>query len=96
MTPQTFKSLRNDESSDLFWEKVTRRAMTVGVDEPQMPQHRKQPRSMTMACLQVTFIRHLKHIIGNATLRQLISLSIVFRIDSISLDTESTIHWKSC
>ena len=34
MTTQTFKSLHSDESFDLFWEKVTRRAMAVDVDEP--------------------------------------------------------------
>ena len=44
MTTHTFKSLRNDESLDLFWEKVTQRAMALDVDEPKLPRHCKQPR----------------------------------------------------
>ena len=47
-----------------------------------------------MAWSQVTFMIHLKRITGNTTLKQLISLSIVFKINSISLDTEYTNHWK--
>ena len=45
MTVQTMESLRTDEMYDLFWDKVTQRASSLGVDDPQLPHCRKRTRS---------------------------------------------------
>ena len=34
MTVQTMESLQTDEMYDLFWDKVTQRANSLGVDDP--------------------------------------------------------------
>ena len=45
-TVETLKSIRNDESFDLFWEKVLTHAKRLDVNEPTLPRQRSQPRSM--------------------------------------------------
>ena len=45
MTVQTMESLQADEMYDLFWDKVTQRASSLGVDDPQLPRRRKRTRS---------------------------------------------------
>ena len=42
MTIVTLKSLRNDTSFDLFWDKVNLMASKLNVDEPQLPRIRKK------------------------------------------------------
>ncbi len=79
MAIETIKSLRSDESFDLFWEKVNGRAKEFDISEPQLPRSRKQPR---------------RYDDGLSTTKQLISLSTVSKTDSTSLDTEFTIPWK--
>jgi len=44
MTVSTLSSMRNDEHFDLFWEKVKAMAVESSVDEPKLPQQRKQPK----------------------------------------------------
>ena len=44
MTIQTIKSIRSDESSDLFWGKVSCKATALDINEPELPRQRKQPR----------------------------------------------------
>ena len=44
MTTDTLKLLGNDESFDLFWEKVNNTASILNINEPQLPQQQKQPR----------------------------------------------------
>jgi len=44
MTVQTMKPMRSDEMHDLFWEKVTQRASSLGINDPQLPCCRKRPR----------------------------------------------------
>ena len=43
---KTLESIRNDESFDLFWEKVLTHAKRLDVNEPTLPRQRSQPRSM--------------------------------------------------
>ena len=45
LTVQTMELLRTDGMHDLFWDKVTQRASSLGVDDPQLPRHRKRTRS---------------------------------------------------
>ena len=45
-TAETLESIRNDENFDLFWEKVLTHAKILDVNEPTLPRHRSQPRSM--------------------------------------------------
>ena len=44
MTVQTIKSIRTDDIFDLFWAKVTQRATSLGINDPQLPCCRKQTR----------------------------------------------------
>lgn len=44
MTIQTFRSIRNDESYDLFWKRVDLKVKSLGVSEPQLPRRRKAPK----------------------------------------------------
>ena len=44
MTVETLKSIRNDQSFDLFWEKVNHTASELDISEPQLPRHRRRPR----------------------------------------------------
>ena len=44
MTVQTFKSIRNDSSYDLFWKRVDIKVKELNVDEPQLPRQRKAPK----------------------------------------------------
>ena len=46
MTQATFKSMRNDESFDLFWEYVEQRRALVDVSSPALPRRRKVPRRL--------------------------------------------------
>ena len=43
MTVSTLKSLRNDASFDLFWQKITGSAENLDVDKPALPHRRKAP-----------------------------------------------------
>ena len=43
-TKQTLQSIRNDESLDMFWEKVLKVASEVDVNDPVLPRRRKAPR----------------------------------------------------
>ena len=44
MTVQTLKTLRSDQSFDVFWSKVNQFASSRDVNEPQLPRKRKTPR----------------------------------------------------
>ena len=44
MTIQTFRSIRNDESYDMFWKRVDLKVKSLGVSEPQLPRRRKAPK----------------------------------------------------
>ena len=44
MTVETLKSIRNDQSFNLFWEKVNHTASELDISEPQLPRHRRRPR----------------------------------------------------
>ena len=44
MTTDTLKLLRNDESFDLFWEKVNNTASILNINKSQLPRQQKQPR----------------------------------------------------
>ncbi len=44
MTIATLKSIRNDESYDLFWMTTTRKAELLNVDKPTLPRRRKAPK----------------------------------------------------
>ena len=44
MTVSTLKSLRNDASFDLFWQKITSSAEHLDIDKPALPRRRKAPR----------------------------------------------------
>ena len=41
MTVQTIKSVRTDNMFDLFWAKVTQRATSLGINDPQLLRCRK-------------------------------------------------------
>ena len=43
---KTLESIRNDESFDLFWEKVLTHAKRLDMNEPTLPRKSSQPRSM--------------------------------------------------
>ena len=43
---KTLKSIRNDESFDLLWEKVLTHAKRLDMNEPTLPRKSSQPRSM--------------------------------------------------
>ena len=45
-TVETLESIRNDDSFDLFWEKVLTHAKRSDMNEPILPRQRSQPRSM--------------------------------------------------
>ena len=45
-TVETLKSIRNDESFDIFWEKVLTHPKRLDVNETNLPGQRSQPRSM--------------------------------------------------
>ena len=44
MTVQTFKSICNDSSYDLFWKRVDIKVKELNVEEPQLPRQRKAPK----------------------------------------------------
>ena len=44
MTVQTIKSVHTDEMFDLFWTKVTQRATSLGINDPQLPRCRRRTR----------------------------------------------------
>ena len=44
ITVQTMESLQTDEMYDLFWDKVTQRASSLGVYDPRLPHRRKRTR----------------------------------------------------
>ena len=44
MTVQTFKSIRNDSSYDLFWKRVDIKVKELNVEEPQLPRQHKAPK----------------------------------------------------
>ena len=46
MTISTLKSLRNDASFDLFWQKITGSAENLDVDKPALPRRRNAPRRL--------------------------------------------------
>ncbi len=46
MAVATLKSVRNEESFDLFWQKVNSRASQLDVGEPQLPRRRRLPRRL--------------------------------------------------
>ena len=46
MTVDTITSLRNDDAFDLMWEKVSRKARSLEVGEPQLRRRRKIPRRL--------------------------------------------------
>ena len=45
-TVETLKSIINDESFDLFWEKVLEHAKRLNVNKLTLPRQRSQPRTM--------------------------------------------------
>ncbi|XP_062504525.1 uncharacterized protein LOC134181294 [Corticium candelabrum] len=46
MTVDTITSLRNDDAFDLMWEKVSRKARSLNVSDPQLPRRRKMRRRL--------------------------------------------------
>ena len=46
-TVKTLKTIRDDNSFDLFWEKVLKHAQRLGVDDPKLPRRRNQPKNLT-------------------------------------------------
>ena len=44
MTVCTLQSMRSDPNFELFWQKVTKHAAELDVDEPALPRQRKRPR----------------------------------------------------
>ena len=44
MTIATLKKVRNDESFDLFWQKIEKAHRSLGVGEPILPRKRKAPK----------------------------------------------------
>jgi len=44
MTVETFRSIRNDASYDLFWKRVDIKVKSLGVSESQLPRRRKVPK----------------------------------------------------
>ena len=44
LTVKTLQKIRTDESFDLFWKTITRKATTLDLPEPQLPRRRKMPR----------------------------------------------------
>ena len=46
-TVKTLKSIRTDESFDLFWDKVPKHVERLGVSEPKLPRRKTQPKSLT-------------------------------------------------
>ena len=106
MTVDTITSLRNDDAFDLMWEKVSRKARSLNVSDPQLPRRRKMPRRLCEGSCEGdfhetpkehyrgTFMRPQKNTIDSAIMKYLISLSTVFDLDLISLATEYIILWR--
>jgi hypothetical protein len=44
MTTETLKSIRNDQSYDLFWKNTCHKASMLDIGEPQLPRRRRLPR----------------------------------------------------
>ena len=55
MTLKTLHKIRNDEDFHLFWSKVTKIADQLGVEDPQLPRHRKAPRRFETGCAPSEF-----------------------------------------
>ena len=70
MTIAMLKSLRNDTSFDLLWDKVNLMASKLNVDEPQLPRIRKKnPRGLMMVSLMVIFMRTQKPYTGRVIMK---------------------------
>ena len=70
MTIATLKSLRNDTSFDLLWNKVNLMASKLNVDEPQLPRIRKKnPRGLMMVSLMVIFMQTQKPYTGRVIMK---------------------------
>ena len=61
MTVSTLKSLRNSDSFDLFWHKVTVSAENLHVDKPALPRCRKAPRRLDDGSAPVFHVRVEDH-----------------------------------
>ncbi len=73
MTTDTLKSLRNDVSFDLFWEKVTCKVADLDSTEPQLPRRRKRPCRYDDG---LSFLILLSNTSNGFTMKHLISLLI--------------------
>ena len=94
MTVDTITSLQNDDAFDLMWEKVSRKARTLNVSEPQLPRKRKCLGGFARVRVKGTFMRPQKNTIDSAIMKHSISLSTVFNLDLISLATKYIILWR--
>ena len=81
MTVDTITSLRNDDAFDLMWEKVSRKARSLNVSEPQLPRRKKMPRRLCEDRVKGTFMRPQKNVIDSAIMKH----SITLQLYSISL-----------
>ena len=88
MTVDTITSLRNDDAFNLMWEKVSRKARSLNVSDPQLPLRRKMPRRLCEDSCEGDFHETPKEHIDSAIMKHSISLSTVFNLDLISVATE--------
>ena len=69
MTVQTFKSICNYSSCDLFWKRVDIK-VKLNVDEPQLPRQ-EAPKDTMMACQLAIFMTVENSIITKYTMKPL-------------------------
>ena len=77
MVVRTLQTLRNVDSFDLFWTKVTKNAELLEVGEPQLPRQRKVPKRYDYGSSECEFHTDPKFFIVSTTTKQLTSSSIV-------------------
>ena len=93
MTVDTITSLRNDDAFDLMWEKVSRKARSLEVSEPQLRRRRKMSRTLHEGFCEGDFHEIPKHTTYSATMKHSISLSTGLKLDLTNLATEFIILW---
>ena len=62
MTVQTFKSICDDNSYDLFWKRVDLKVKALNIHEPQLPRQCEAPKRYDGACQLATFMAVQKSI----------------------------------
>ena len=88
MTKRTLHGIRDEQSFDLFWEKVSTMASDVDVNDPVLPRCQS---ALNREMHLLSFIQHQKVTIDKCTMKHLTSLCKLLRIDSIKVVTERTI-----